>query len=203
MNLWNTSNRILFKDLAYDDAKAYINSKNTILKPSIASVESIYEIEVIPKIPIINEIEFHLADTNNNFSLVDSISQLKSAVLTSKVGISQIFKLKLKFADNYSVLKDIELFEASCVPISELNLSKLNASILTDIVEGICFVRIDSSGVCLDTLINCLEVNCILEIKYTNKLGRKDNLSHCFRKQFMISFEQIVYSSVYSIKEIE
>ena len=102
--------------------------------------------------------------------------------------------------------KEIDLYETSCVVLNETFMARFNTSISIDNQNGESYLSIDSRLACLDAVINDLtelDVNCILEMKYTNQIGRQENVNHTFRKQFTIRFEPVVFSKINDIQEIE
>ncbi len=200
LNLWNTSNRILFSDLAHDDTKTFSNVKNSLLTSSF--LKPFYEIEIFPKIPITDEIDFYLEDANNNCFLADSITQVRSSTLTCKLGILQNFDVRLKLRD--PDINDIDMYQVTCSSSNEYYLSQLNASISAQLCEGRCLLQVDSTSANSDSIeSSCLDVSCILELKYTNKLGREENLNHTVRKQLTIKFEKVISATIEHVKELE
>jgi len=193
-SLWSASSRILFKDLVHDDTK----TKNTASK----TLESSYELEILPRIPIADEVEFFLEDSNNNYVLVDSMTQAKSAVLPCRLGTCQSFKARLKCKG--SSLSDVDMLEVNCWPVSESALTRLNASVTARICEDWCRLQVDSSGFssdCQET--GSLEVACVVEVKYTNGLGREANLRHALKRQVTVRFERVFSACIDRVREIE
>lgn len=87
INFWGNSNTILFSDLVQSEQKIYGNNKNRLICSNQNLLQPSYDIEIIPMIPIIEEIEFKLKDSNNNFQIVDSLTQKKSAIVRNILGI--------------------------------------------------------------------------------------------------------------------
>ena len=87
INFWNHSNKIVFKDLVKVEA-ANSSSKSRSILSAVASLEASYDIEVVPKLPLINQIELYLQDFNKNNVLVGSIvDDENAAVIEGLLGI--------------------------------------------------------------------------------------------------------------------
>ena len=48
----------------------------------------------------------------------------------------------------------------------------------------------------------CLELPCMLELKYSNKAGREQNLCHTLRKQILVRLVPLVSATIADIKDI-
>ena len=78
-------------------------------------------------------------------------------------------------------------------------------SILTTNKEGHYRLRIDSSKYLADNMVSTdnRDVNCFVEIKYTNKHGKDQNLCYNFKKQLTIRFNQLLYASIKNITDLK
>ena len=87
INFWNHSNKIVFKDLVKVEA-TNASSKNRNVLNAATTLESSYDIEVVPKLPLINQIDFYLQDLNKNNVLVGSIVEDETeATIEGRLGI--------------------------------------------------------------------------------------------------------------------
>ena len=87
INFWNHSNKIVFKDLVKVEATNSSSKSRSILSTA-ATLEASYDIEVVPKLPLINQIELYLQDFNKNNVLVGSIvDDENAAVIEGLLGI--------------------------------------------------------------------------------------------------------------------
>ena len=111
-----------------------------------------------------------------------------------------------------SELIDLDILEHSCVIVNEANANKLHVSVaLNEQLEEstekkVFFLQIDAAESASDRMVDSSgsdEINLILELKYTNRQGREENISHVLRKQLSIQFKQLVEASLLSVRTFE
>lgn len=204
IRLWNDSNRILLKDLVQEnDSK--LKAKQQSLKAAAVSLQSSYEIELLPRIPVAKAVQFLTRDANDNLESAGTLSEAETPQLTAQLGLSREFLLRLEFTDSHEELTDITIEQSSCFVLNETNLARFNASVaMADTIDSCC-LRVDSSEARLDTPVEdttCLELPCMLELKYSNKAGREQNLCHTLRKQILVRLVPLVSATIADIKDI-
>ncbi len=204
INIWNDSNRILFKDLVHEsDPKLKSKLQNSMTTTTV-SLQSSYDIEFFPEIPIVNKVKFLARDPNDNLELIDTLSEIKTAQITAGLGICQEFLLTLEFVSEK--FNDIEIEQSSCFVLNESNLGRFKASVSIANTKDTCTLIVDSTQVNLDTSTedpSCLDLPCMLELKYSNKSGRDQNLCHSLRKQILIKLLPMVSAKIINITSIE
>lgn len=204
IQLWNDSNRILFKDLVQEnDCK--LKAKQQSLKTAAVSLQSSYEIELFPRIPVAKAVQFLARDANDNLESAGTLSEAETPQLTAQLGLSQEFLLKLEFTGSHEECTDIVIEQSNCFVLNETNLVRFNASVAMANTQDTCCLTVDSSEVRLDTPVEdttCLELPCMLELKYSNKAGRDQNLCHTLRKQILVRLVPLVSATMADIKDI-
>ena len=68
------------------------------------------------------------------------------------------------------------------------------------------YLKVDTSDFSSDkeiTDLNNLELPCLIELKYSNKLGHEKNMCYTLRKQFFINFEKVFQASIKDINDVK
>ncbi len=174
-----------------------------------STVQSHYDIEPIPNLPVINDIQV-LNQANNS---VYKIKKNKTIHINSKLGSEEIYKVEFlmqnetKLDHNSNELSSIK-FKLVFISFNVLNeqmINKLSAKIklinrgeeAEDSVKSLenYFLSINSIDFAnfIDDYSNeeNLDLNCNLELKYTNQSGIDYNMSHILKIQFVIHFVQV------------
>jgi hypothetical protein len=110
---------------------------------------------------------------------------------------------------------EIEIVKLSCLILNRPIMEKLNSDIKviqtnnTDNADDKTIVNkfndylisINSSHFCADNLLTSevQNVNCTLEIDYTNATCRVNNLCHSIRRSFSVKFLQSIYVTIENI----
>lgn len=187
-------------------------------------LETNYNIEMIPKLPVINDLIVKQQDINKNTQSLNSLRESKVLKINSKLGTCEQYQLDFVFEKDFDS-NDFELFEQKLVVQKDLLLEKMNIQIeliKRDDVSKVLphhnsaqmfSIRIDSSKYTNIPLNNVasdeqngelqLETSCFIEIKFTNAFGRLQNACHIFRAQFLIKFEQVVQLLVNDIIDLK
>lgn len=106
--------------------------------------------------------------------------------------------------------EDFKILKFDLTILNEFNANKCKASLSMGEKDGIdilkkYFLKVDTTNFYSDSLANEneLDVNCMLEIKYTNKIGEEHNLCHILKTQIVVKFVQTVFFSLSSIADLK
>ena len=107
-------------------------------------------------------------------------------------------------ADNEN---ELEIIDFNFIVLNEkmLEKSKLNTKIEVIRNENQKnFIKVDSTQFFTDILLEETDrdLSCLLELKYTNKHGKEQNLCHILKFQVYIKFIQPIFLSINELKDI-
>jgi len=111
---------------------------------------------------------------------------------------------------NDLVQSDLLILKFDLIVLNEQNADKCKAKINVTKEDNLDMLKrhsleIDTTTFNSDLLLNSdeLDVNCMLDIHYTNKSGSDENLCYKLKFKIIIKFVQIVHISLINIEDIE
>lgn len=98
-------------------------------------------------------------------------------------------------------LADLEILDLKLSVLNEHILKNLNSSVSLNKEENI-ILKIESNNFAFDREPNELELNSYLEIRYTNQVGKENNLCNVFKIQTNVKFTQVVLAEIKKINDL-
>jgi hypothetical protein len=203
---------IYFKEIASSKtSEAATLSKRLNNTADLTGVQGQYEVEMIPKLPVIKSISFCSCDYNSNRQsrpLADSdpTSDSKIISLNVQLGKSELFLVDLKLDNVEEPSVDLDILEYRLITQNEALANKLAASLsLTKEKETEFRLKIDSTQFQSDALLDSTELELAnwLEIKYTSKLGQEANQCYIYRQQLNVKFTQVIFYSLVDCRDLD
>jgi hypothetical protein len=193
IELFNFTSKIYFYDIYNPEA-----GKSS---PKAHPIDSHYDVTMIPKLPVIKDVEFVGSESTS------SITDIRYVNLNSKLGTKETFKMNLIMSEASN--DDFEIIKFNFAVSNEQLAKKLKAEILLDRSQDDEYIlTIDSFKYNSDYLSEeeentKAEVNSLLEIKYTNASGRKNNLCHTLRVTLSVKFTPVYRVSLIRVVDLD
>ena len=190
IEIFKSWHRINFYEIYKPELEKNYASKAT------SPIQSHYDIEMIPKLPLIRDIQI------GNYAA--SISQSKYFNLKCKLGTRETFEVSLITED-----EDLEIIEFNFNVLNEQLVNRLNTKITLQkqndnqlkYLFTVDSFNYDTSNFEASQETE-LEVSSLLEIKYTNDSGRANNLCLILKCQIVVKFYPVYNVSLLNIFDL-
>lgn len=191
IELFNSTHKIYFYDIYNPDWDRSVSQHHQ------AAIQSHYQIEMIPKLPVIKDI--HLSSPLE----ASRITRSNYVIVNTRLGTVENFELEFVLEDND--LDKMEIIETKFSLMNEQLAHKLNTKItFNKQADKEYILVVDSVDYNPNEEPNSNEsdVNSLLEIKYTNESGKENNLCNVLKVQVVIKFSPVYQVSLADVTDL-